>query len=75
MNDLEPGPGLVTVEGEVFSCDSRLTKTGKTIFSFEFTDRSNSMIGKLFLNENQVEDDVDHTGCGQEIQRALGIAD
>ena len=71
MDELEPSPGLVIIEGEVFSCDSRLTKTGKTIFSFEFTDRTNSMVAKLFLNENQVEDVVGNVKVGTTV-RARG---
>ena len=51
MRDVEEGPDLVIVEGEVFSVDFRVTKTGKTIVSFEFTDRTNSLKGKLFADD------------------------
>ncbi len=51
MRDLEESPDLVIVEGEVFSVDFRVTKTGKTIVTFEFTDKTNSIKGKLFADD------------------------
>lgn len=51
MKDLEEGPDIVVVEGEVFGVDFRVTKTGKTIVTFEFTDKTNSIKGKLFTDD------------------------
>ena len=55
MDSIEEGPDFVIVEGEVFSVDFRLTKTGKTIVTFEFTDKTNSIKGKLFADEKTLE--------------------
>ncbi len=55
MAELEEGPDLVILEGDVFSVDFRVTKTGKTIVSFEFTDKTNSIKGKLFADEKTVD--------------------
>ena len=55
MDALEESPEFVIVEGDIFSVDSRLTKTGKTIMSFEFTDKTNSIKGKLFADDKTVD--------------------
>lgn len=71
MESLEEGMGLVIVEGTIFSTDSRLTKTGKTIVTFEFTDDTYAIRAKLFADEKTVESVMTVVGKGKAV-RARG---
>ncbi|MCG0238010.1 MAG: PolC-type DNA polymerase III [Firmicutes bacterium] len=44
----EEEPGRVVIEGEVFSLETRETKTGKVLVSFAVTDYTDSLVCKFF---------------------------
>jgi DNA polymerase-3 subunit alpha (Gram-positive type) len=51
-----PREGEVVVQGEVFGVDSRTSKTGKSIISISFTDKTSSVIMKFFTSEKRKVD-------------------
>lgn len=56
LKDIPEDGGLVTVEGLIIQVDERTTRSGKTIFSFSFTDDTDSLASKIFVEEENLEE-------------------
>uniref|UniRef100_UPI0028EA69A2 PHP domain-containing protein n=1 Tax=Oribacterium sinus TaxID=237576 RepID=UPI0028EA69A2 len=56
LKDIPEDGGLVTVEGLIIQVDERSTRSGKTIFSFSFTDDTDSLASKIFVEEENLEE-------------------
>ena len=56
LKDIPEDGGLVTVEGLIIQVDERATRSGKTIFSFSFTDDTDSLASKIFVEEENLEE-------------------
>lgn len=54
MNEVTIDSGRVTVKGKVIRTESRPLKSGKTLFSFDVTDLTNSITVKCFANDKQL---------------------
>ncbi|MCD8222241.1 MAG: PolC-type DNA polymerase III [Clostridiales bacterium] len=55
IEKIEGEMGEVTVRGQILSKDSRVTRSGKTIFIFPITDFTDTITVKVFANEENVE--------------------
>lgn len=55
MADVVDEERSVVVEGEVFSVETRELRSGRTLLSFDFTDGTDSLTAKLFVEENGKE--------------------
>ena len=56
LKDIPEDGGLVTVEGLIIQVDERTTRSGKTIFSFSFTDDTDSLASKIFVEEENLDE-------------------
>lgn len=54
MNEITIDSGRVTVKGRVIHIETRLLKSGKTLFTFDITDLTHSITIKCFANDNQL---------------------
>ena len=66
--------GLVTVEGEVFSTDSKPIKNGRVIYSMCIANHSRTMPVKMFLDEKKLADFNSSLGKGDWV-RVRGSAE
>ncbi len=55
MDEVEESPDFIIVEGEIFKVESKELKTGKTIFTIEFTDKTNSLKAKIWADSKNLE--------------------
>ncbi len=56
IKDLDEFSGFVTVCGDIISCETRELKSGKTLFSYAFTDYTSSLTFKIFAEPSQVQE-------------------
>ena len=54
MSDVSIDSGRVTVKGRVIRIETRLLKSGKTLFCFDITDLTHSITVKCFANDKQL---------------------
>ncbi|MDR0287883.1 MAG: PolC-type DNA polymerase III [Clostridiales bacterium] len=54
MDQVTLESGMVTVNGKIFSVEDRTIKDGTSLFTFEFTDLTNSLTGKFFLDTSDL---------------------
>jgi len=54
MNSINEASGKVTVAGDVFKVETREIRGGKTLFTFNVTDYTNSLTAKLFLEKEKL---------------------
>lgn len=55
ISTISMNSGTIAVEGKVFEIESREIKGGKTLFTFNITDNSNSITVKVFLKKEDAE--------------------
>ncbi len=54
MSELREESGMVVLCGRIFTVEERSTKSGKTILSFRFTDETDSIASKIFVEEEDL---------------------
>lgn len=52
INEITQDSGRVTIQGSIFSVESKTLNNGKTIITFHITDYTNSITVKLFVKED-----------------------
>lgn len=55
MVEVDIDSGIVIISGEILKVDMRELKNGRTLFSFDITDRTSSLTCKAFLKEQETE--------------------
>ncbi len=56
ISEVSEGGGAVALGGEILMVDERKTKTGKNILSFSFTDWTDSIQSKIFVDDENLEE-------------------
>ena len=56
LDKIEGEIGEVTIRGKILDKDSRVLRSGKTIFIFRLTDFTDTITVKMFADENSLED-------------------
>ncbi len=56
LDKIEGEIGEVTIRGKILDKDSRVLRSGKTIFIFHLTDFTDTITVKMFADENSLED-------------------
>ena len=65
IEDITEEIGMTVVRGEIISLEEKEIKGNKTLVLFTITDYTDSITGRVFLQEDQVEDFRDHFKKGK----------
>ena len=65
MAEVSINSGRISVKGRVFRVETKVTKSGKTLFDFDMTDLTHSITAKLFADERNLEALQENIKAGQ----------